>query len=138
MGTYYVNEGHFLLLNREYSFLLIKLKSIRFGGNIRIWLLSGNRVLRIVIVLFPIGIAHRSAVTAMQLPSMSCTILCVFGSFASLSRHLAFIELVGKYRLATVIIQFEAPQREYAMYGMICYSAVYCSSEHAVAPVATH
>ena len=43
-----------------------------FGGNIRIRLLSGNHMLRIVNVFFPIGIIHKFAVTAMQLPSTSC------------------------------------------------------------------
>ena len=51
--------------------------------------------------------------TAMQLPSTS--ILCVFGSLASLSRHLALIELVEKYGLATAIIYFEVLQPGYAM-----------------------
>ena len=42
-------------------------------------------------MFFPIGIIRRSAVTAMQQPSTSRSIFCVFGSFASsLSRHLAY------------------------------------------------
>ena len=49
---------------------------------------------------FPIGTIHRSAVTAMQQPSTSRSIFCVFGSFASsLSRHLAYRAVVANMGL---------------------------------------
>ena len=41
-----VNEGHFRI--KTIPFLLIELNSIRFGGNIRICVPSGNHVWRII------------------------------------------------------------------------------------------
>ena len=52
-----------------------------------------------------LGIIHRSAVTAMQQPSTSRSIFCVFGSFAaSLSRHLAYRAVVANMGLRLQLI----------------------------------
>ena len=71
-------------------------------------------MLRIVnVFFFPIGIVHRSAMQLL-IPSTPKSVLRFFGGFASLSRHLAFIEQVENYGLATAITFFEAPQPGYA------------------------
>ena len=80
-----------------------------------------------IVNVFPSGMMHRPAVTAMQQPPTSRSIFCVFfRSFASSSsRHLLDLpSFGGKYGFATAIICFEAPQPGYAMYIWYDHSAV--------------
>ena len=86
---------------------------------------------------FPIGITHRwSAVTAMQLPSTSWTILCVVGSFASLSRHLAYRAVVANMGLRPPLYVLKRHSLGTLWYDMLQRSIIAVSA--AVAPVSTH
>ena len=79
------------------------------------WRLSGNHVLCMV-NFFPIRIKRRSAVTAMQQSSMSRSIFCFFGSFASdLSRHFAYRAVVANMGLQPPLFALKRHGRGCAM-----------------------
>ena len=96
----------------------------------------GSHVLRIVNVFFPIGMIPRSAVTAMQQPSTSRSILCDFGIFASsLSRHLAHQAVVANITgLRPPLFVLKRNSRGTPWYDMLQRSIAVSS---AVAPVTT-